>query len=72
MIYEYKCESCSTVDEISMKMTDIHPKSLKCSKCGCLSFRYFHVSAVIPEHMKAGADGFNYEKRSTVHGKRYY
>jgi len=71
MTYEYKCE-CNYITEISMKMTDEHPKFVKCEKCGKDAYRYFVVSAVIPPHMKAGEEGFNYETKSQLHGKRYY
>jgi len=55
-----------------MKMTDEHPKFVKCEKCGKDAHRYFVLSSIIPPHMKAGEEGFNYEKNTQIHGKRYY
>ena len=31
-IYEFKCESCSNIDEILMKISDPNPE--KCTQCG--------------------------------------
>ena len=53
-------------------MTDEHPKFIKCEKCGKDAYRYFVLSAVIPEHMKAGNEGFNYEDKSQLHGRKYF
>lgn len=61
MIYEYKCE-CKHITEISMKMTDEHPKFIKCEKCGKDAHRYFVLSAIIPPHMKAGESDIRYDK----------
>jgi len=30
------------------------------------------LSSIIPPHMKAGEEGFNYEKNTQIYGKRYY
>ena len=72
MIYEYKCETCGTMQDISMKMNDEHPKFVPCTNCDSEAQRYFSISPIIPEHMKAGADGFNYEKSGQIHGKRFF
>ena len=71
MVYEYKCEGCKKINEIEMKMTDDQPKSIKCT-CGSDCYRHFAVTAIIPPHMKAGAEGFNYENKIPLHGKKYY
>ena len=70
MIYEYKCE-CKHITEKSMKMTDEQPKFVKCEKCGKNAYRHFVLSAIIPPHMRAGEDGFNYEKVSR-HNRKYH
>jgi hypothetical protein len=72
MLYEYKCE-CNYITEISMKMTDEHPKSVKCEKCGKDAYRHFVLTPIVPEHMKAGNESpFNYEKNPSIHGKKYF
>lgn len=74
MIYEYTCEECKNVEEINMRMTEDHPKTVICSKCGKDCYRNFlSSSVVIPDYMKAGQESpFNYEKNSNIHGKKYF
>lgn len=76
MIYEYICEDkdCKNVEELSMKMTDEHPKTVICSKCGKTCYRNFLTSSVvIPENMKATSDTpWRYDKNPNIHGKKYF
>lgn len=74
MLYEYKCSECSNIEEINMPMKADHPKTVICSKCGKDCYRNFlNSSVVIPDHMKAGQESpFNYEKNSSVHGRKYF
>lgn len=64
MIYEYKCEKCKKITELEMRMIDDQPNKVECSFCKKDAYRYFNVTAIIPPHMKAGEEGFNYEKMS--------
>ena len=61
MIYEYKCD-CEHITEKSMKMTDEHPKFVKCEKCGKDAYRHFVLSAIIPPHMRAGESDIRYDR----------
>ena len=75
MIYEYICENedCKNVEEINMRMTDEHPKTVVCSKCGKDCYRNFLTSSiVIPDGMKAGHESWNYEKNTNIHGRKYF
>jgi len=75
MIYEYECsnETCKNIEEVSMPMKAEHPESVVCSKCESKAFRMFKVNPLVPDHMKAGYEkGFNYEKSSQTHWKKYF
>lgn len=73
MIYEYRCIKCNHIEEVEMKMTDEHPISVMCTKCRSLANRYFSVSPIIPEHMKAEAGNqIRYDRSSQIHGKKYF
>jgi len=71
MIYEYKCEKCKKITELEMRMIDDQPNKIECSFCKKDAYRYFHVTPIIPLHMRAGEEGFNYEKVSR-HNRKYH
>ena len=54
-----------------MRMIDDQPNKIECSFCKKDAYRCFHVSPIIPLHMRAGEDGFNYEKVSR-HNRKYH
>jgi putative FmdB family regulatory protein len=53
LIYEYKCKECMAITELDQKLTEDHPKEVKCSKCGGVSSRIYSASISIPDNMKA-------------------
>lgn len=73
MTYEYKCEKCSNIEEVSMKMSDDHPPFVLCSKCRGKAPRYFTVTPIVPDHMRATTDNaIRYDKNTQVHGRKYF
>jgi predicted nucleic acid-binding Zn ribbon protein len=56
--YDYKCETCEEVKEISLSLGSELPKAIVCDKCNTISMhRVWNDKAVhIPEWMRAGSE----------------
>lgn len=54
MIYEFKCDDCSAVEEIERSVKEGPPSQLPCS-CGGIKHRVWMDSTtiIIPEYMRA-------------------
>ena len=74
--YDYVCTECKKITEyIAESLKDPLPKKIKCQYCGkdCIyDWKQTKQSAVhVPEHMKAGHEGFKYNKINREH-KKYF
>lgn len=76
MTYYYRCEECGTVVDHEQPMGEDLPKSKKCPSCGKMTAKYDFNQVLdnpihIPENMKAGYEGFKYNKMPREH-KRFH
>ena len=71
MVYEYKCSECGKVIEKKYKMTENHPKVVKCPDCDTVScYRYFGSSAMHIPYEWGSTD--NKIKTHKKPSKRFY
>lgn len=76
--YDFQCEKCGNVEEISVRGEVSLPSSVKCPSCGSDAKRVWGAAVIIPEHFKATSDlyggdhgsNFDYLKNRMNHGTR--